>query len=77
MVTIFFINKDTVMAMTFGKLGQEEHVLVLVTNSKSQYVNLQYLIDKFKNHSKFDRWITSDQNFKENCGFFQGPGDYR
>lgn len=32
----YLINQDTVMAMTFGKLGQEEHVLVLVTNSKSR-----------------------------------------
>lgn len=30
----FLLVSDTVLAMTFGKLGQEEHVLVLVTNSK-------------------------------------------
>lgn len=33
---------DTVLAMTFGKLGQEEHVLVLVTNSELTFPLFAY-----------------------------------
>lgn len=41
--SLYLLLTDTVLAMTFGKLGREEHVLVLVTNSKFLTSELKFV----------------------------------
>lgn len=50
------------MAMTFGKLGQEEHVLILVTNSKESLESSNFHELKLFHF----RWISFDKNSEEN-----------
>lgn len=36
-MTIFSFTAETVSAMAFGRLGQEDHVLVLITVGKKRF----------------------------------------
>jgi len=52
---------DTVSAMAFGKLGQEDHVLILVTNG-----NLNFFQSIYCNHRAHKINHFYDRQFKGN-----------